>query len=422
MNIRLCKLYTGIFKLIKYFKIEENIPYKTDCVHLLNKKTMKQILQTIAGFGAHNGGTSTCTYDLLSTMNKTSCIIDLLTPESTDIMGHGESWIKAVPNDTVTPYKYSRNICRFLNETDYDIYHTNGLWLYCNHVTCSVARKKNKPYLITPHGMLYPNALHRSYWKKWPLIQLFFNKDIKLATCIHATCEPEMEYIRQFGYQGPIAVIPNPAILPDNAENLFKKKSVTFLGCNHPKKFGFLGRLHPRKKVENLLYGVSLVKDKNNCELVIMGKGDENYEKFLHEEVKRLGLTNIKFIGFVSGQTKFEELADLSALFVPSDFENFGMIITEALSVGTPVMASLGTPWQSLNTHQCGWWIDRTPENIADVMTKIINMPVDDLLNMGKNGIALVKANYTADKVGAQMGHLYEWILDGGEKPKFVYL
>lgn len=383
---------------------------------------MKQILQTIAGLGAHRGGTSTCTYDLLSTINKTLCTIDLLTPESPDIMGNGESWIKVVPNDTVTPYEYSSNISRFLNETDYDIYHTNGLWLHCNHITCSVARKKNKPYLITPHGMLYPNALHRSYWKKWPLIQLFFNKDIKLATCIHATCEQEMEYIRQFGYQGPIAVIPNPAILPDYAEALYEKKSATFLRRNQPKKFGFLGRLHQRKKVENLLYGMSLISDKNNCELIIMGKGDDNYEMFLHEEVKKLGLTNVTFTGFLGGRIKFEQLAELSALFVPSDFENFGMIITEALSVGTPVMASLGTPWQSLNIHQCGWWIDRTPENIADVMTEIINMPISDLLDMGKNGIELVKANYTAEKVATKMVDLYKWILKDGEKPEFVYL
>lgn len=59
--------------------------------------------------------------------------------------------------------------------------------------TCVVARRKNKPYVITPHGMLYPNALKRSYWKKWPLIQLFFKKDILEATCLHATCKQEMD-------------------------------------------------------------------------------------------------------------------------------------------------------------------------------------------------------------------------------------
>ena len=38
----------------------------------------------------------------------------------------------------------------------------------------------------------YPEALKRSYWKKWPLIQFLFRKDINHADCLHVTCKPEM--------------------------------------------------------------------------------------------------------------------------------------------------------------------------------------------------------------------------------------
>lgn len=167
-----------------------------------------------------------------------------------------------------------------------------------------------------------------------------------------------MEHVRNFGYRNPIAIIPNPANLPDYLDEVATAKP-PFLGYDLPRKFGFLGRLHPIKKVENLLYGVAKLPSPQDCELVIMGKGDDAYEQFLRSEVARLGLKNVKFSGFVSGREKFEQLAQLSCLFVPSDFENFGMIVTEALSVGTPVMASLGTPWEELNTVGCGWWTDR---------------------------------------------------------------
>ena len=56
-----------------------------------------KILQTIAGFGAHSGGTSTCTYDLLSAMHRIGCDVDLMTLSAPDLMGHGEPWIKALP-------------------------------------------------------------------------------------------------------------------------------------------------------------------------------------------------------------------------------------------------------------------------------------------------------------------------------------
>lgn len=113
-------------------------------------------------------------------------------------------------------------------------------------------------------------------------------------------------------------------------------------------------------------------------------------------EANRLGLKNITFRGFVSGREKYEQLARLSCLFVPSDFENFGMIVTEALSVGTPAIASLGTPWEELNAIGCGWWTERSPENIAQVMRQVMEMPITELLTMGEKGHGLVQDKYTA--------------------------
>ena len=47
---------------------------------------MMKILQSIAGFGVHSGGTSTCTYDLLSAMHNIDCNVDLMTLASADQM------------------------------------------------------------------------------------------------------------------------------------------------------------------------------------------------------------------------------------------------------------------------------------------------------------------------------------------------
>lgn len=379
-----------------------------------------KILQTISGFGAHSGGTSTCTYDLISALHAERGVVDLLTLSSKDptdrLMGMGEEWIHALPNDAITPFGYSANMKRWMEGKmgEYDILHANGLWMYANHITCAMARKYGKPYVITPHGMLYPAALRRSYWKKWPFLKLFFHKDIMQASCLHATCKQEMEHIREFGYRGPVAIIPNPMVLPapPSAKRSPKAK----------KAFGFLGRLHPRKKVENLFYGVELLKERQQeCELWIMGGGLPEYEAFLKAEVERLGLRNVRFLGFVSGQEKYEKLAQLSTLFVPSDFENFGMIVTEALSVGTPVMASLGTPWEELNNQHCGWWCDRTPENIAQVMRQVLDMPALELDAMGERGKAMAKANFAAEEVARKMMQLYSWLLDGGQAPAFVH-
>lgn len=384
-----------------------------------------KVLQTIPAFGAKMGGTSTATYDLMCSLQHFKKNIDLLTlniknPNFDTLIGQGESWIKALPNDSFSPYGYSIKIRNYLRDSDYDVYHTNGLWMYTNHQTCLQARRSNKPYVITPHGMLYPLALKRSFWKKWPLLQLYFKKDILTASCIHVTCQQEMEHVRRFGYQGPIAIIPNPAVIPDYTADIFNTKRQR-IESSSKYRFGFLGRIHPVKGIENLIRGLSLIKENSKVELVIIGKGDNRYEQSLRAEIDQLKLNNVSFKGFVKGKDKFEMLADLSALFVPSDFENFGMIVTEALSVGTPVMASLGTPWEDLNIYNCGWWNDRNPENIAKVMQEIMDKTITDLLDMGCRGRSLVLQKFAADRIAQQMLDMYHWLIKEGHMPSFVY-
>ena len=388
-----------------------------------------RVLQTIGCLSAELGGMSVCTYNLLSTMNclmlseEDSIEVSVLTTESKvkdePLLGEDE-WIISVENDGISHYEYSSNIRKWLKNSNYDLYHTNGLWLYVNHVTCRNARDKNVPYIISTHGMLYREALQRSYWKKLPFRLLFFDKDVANADCIHATCHKEMEEIRRFGYKGPIAVIPNPTYHPEYLDEVYAERLSLIEGCN-PRMFGYLGRLHPRKKVENILYAYAKVSQKQECELIIMGKGDDKYEHFLKSEVKRLGLRNVFFCGFVSGREKYENLAKLACLFVPSDFENFGMVVTEALSVGTPVMASLGTPWKELKTDNCGWWQDCSVENIAKIMHQSLEVSTETLIEMGERGRKLVVEKYSAEIVANNMAELYRWIVKGGNKPEFVY-
>lgn len=374
-----------------------------------------KILQTIAGFGAHSGGTSTCTYDLLTAMHKIGCDVDLLSVQADDLMGHGETWIKAISNDSITPYGYSRNMNRFLRHSNYDLYHTNGMWMHCNHITCAVAREKQKPYIITPHGMLYPQAMARSAWKKQLLLQFGgVDKDLRQAACIHCTCIEEMRHYRHLGYKNPVAVIPNPVPIPLFVNELQNDRSV--------KRIGFLGRLHPRKNVEALIEAWMALDDKvKDAKLVIMGKGDSHYEQMLKEKITSQDLKNVEFAGFVTGREKFERLASLTALCVPSDFENFGMIVTEALSVGTPVIASLGTPWEELNTCHCGYWVKNDVQTLADTISQILNLPTEEISQMGENGKRLVREKFQDIQVAKMMSRLYEWIINGGTKPEFVY-
>lgn len=328
-------------------------------------------------------------------------------------MGHGEEWIIPIENDEITPFGISANLRSSLMQTDADVYHTNGLWRYCNHVTATVARSKHKPYVITPHGMLYPQALAHSEWQKRVLRTLLFDRDLREAACLHATCKEEMNVLRALGFNTPIAVI----------ANLVPAPLVTPIQRTGKVVFGFLGRLHPRKHVERIIDALALLSpaEQTNCELVIIGSGENEYETFLHHEAERKGLQNVRFAGFMEGEEKQRLLASLSALFVPSDFENFGMIIAEALSCGTPVFANTTTPWRILNESGCGWWQEATPQNMAAIMRLLLTMKPEKINEIGRKGAKLVAERFSAESVAQQMKELYQWILTKQNKPSFVY-
>lgn len=381
-----------------------------------------KVLQTIQGLSAISGGPSTCTCDLMEGLHSIGAPVALLTAACNNAgeynLGKGSEWLCEVDNDFKTPVAFSKNLKDALVGSDYDIYHTNGLWMYVNHLTCKVARDKKKPYVYSPHGMLYPTALAIKSWKKWPMFKLWFERDIHAAACLHATCDQEMEHCRTLGYKGPIAVIPNPVVFPKGIEAAIGKP------CGR-RTIGFLGRLHPIKKVENIIYALSMLtkEEQSGLLLQVMGKYDDKYEDFLKAEVCRLGLDDcVDFVGFVSGRDKYDRLSRLWALMVPSAQENFGMIVPEALICGTPVYASLGTPWGELNEWRCGWWRNNEPATIVGVMREILHKDESQILAMGARGRELMVEKYEQRKVAGMMYDLYRWLMGECEKPEFVYV
>jgi glycosyltransferase involved in cell wall biosynthesis len=367
-----------------------------------------KILHTISGMSAHSGGTSSCTYELIKGLQAQNMPVDILTfsPDINDVLIGNESFIKMVPRSR---YFVSPSYKQALLNGDYQLFHANGIWEYSELITAKIARKKKIPYIITPHGMLYPQALAYSKLKKQVFLNLFLFNDLNKAAAIHATCLEEMQHLRKLGVKSPIAVIPNPVVYADIP--IVSQQ-------NNKKRIGFIGRFHPIKNIENLIEAFKKVNHPEYA-LVLIGSGSPDYENSLKEKVSG---HNIYFTGFLEKKEKEAIIKSLSFLVLPSYSENFGMVVPEALIKGIPVIASKGTPWEELNTHNCGWWVDNDVDTLSETIKKAIETPEDVRIEMGKRGQELVKNNYSVEVVSKKMIRLYQWILTGGEKPEFVYL
>ena len=371
-----------------------------------------KVLHTVSSMNVKSGGTCSCIQYLLIGLINNHIDAEILTFES-------ENLVSGLPIRTIQRPKKSRflisnNFKRVLLSSKHQIFHTHGLWQYPSYITAKVAKKRIIPYIVSPHGMLYPQALRKSGLQKKTVFALSMKNGLNNAAAVHATCMEEMQHLRNLGVKSPIAVI----------SNAIKVQEVDFEEKTRYKfRIGYLGRIHRRKNIERLIYvWHQLGEMVNNCELVIIGAGDEIYYQFLKDEVKRLNLEGVVFTGFLSGTEKEKAINSLSYLVVPSDFENFGMIVPEALNQGIPVIASKGTPWEELESHHCGWWVDNDVNTLSKTIETAIKIPEELRQQMGKNGKRLVTENYTVGVVAKKMKRLYEWILNGGENPEFVYL
>lgn len=312
-------------------------------------------------------------------------------------------------------FAYVNNIRECLKkEENVDIYHIHGTWMHHGLAVSQYANKLRKPYLVSPRGMLYPQALAHHALLKKTMMWLYQGKVFADAACVQATCKEEMEHYRALGFKTPVAVLPNPIEINGVIDREIPGKPIF--------KVGYLGRIHPRKRVERLIYAFSELREElKDCHLMIIGGGDDTYRTFLEAEVKRLDVKNVEFVGFLTGREKDDAITGLSLLVVPSDFENFGNIVTEALVRGVPVVASKGMPWQELEEYHCGWWIDNDQESINRALSEAIAIPTKERRRMGMNGKRLMREKYSVEVLGKKMKRLYEWILNGGERPEFVY-
>ena len=325
-----------------------------------------------------------------------------------------EPFIRFLPSSRLKKrwWGYSSVFLKALSDTPVaDVYHIQGLWLYSSYIAAKFAREKGRPYLVTLHGALYPEALSHSPFVKKIALFLFQRRQLQQAACIHATCMEEMEYYRSLGLTNPVAVLPCPMECPEKMPSMYS---------DGVKRIGYLGRVHPRKRVERLIEIWHRLNEPG--ELLIMGDGDPTYMQFLKKEVDRLKLKRVCFTGFVTGVKKSRLLASLTCLIVPSDFENCGIITPEALLQEIPVIASTGSPWQELDTYRCGWWVKNDIGTLTDTVRKALSLDEATLCEMGQRGRRLILDKYSVDVVSRQMKVLYDWVVGKGEKPDFVFL
>ncbi len=282
-----------------------------------------------------------------------------------------------------------------------NVVHLTAVYSFPTIPTLMVCKALNKPVVWSPRGAL----------QRWESSRRLILKALWESTCrsvapkrliLHVTSEKELQESRNVFPNIDIAIIPNGIDIPEKVSHASRNGALRLL---------YLGRLDPIKGIDSLLSACKMLNENFdiNWVLTIAGTGDLQYTKKIRGQIDALALSQqVQMVGEVVGETKQTLFENTDLVVVPSYTENFGMVVSEALAHGVPVVASRGTPWRKLEELHCGLWVENDSESLAKAIEQMSRMP---LAEMGLRGQAWMKEDFSWSRAARQMIRLYEKLL-----------
>lgn len=234
----------------------------------------------------------------------------------------------------------------------YDVAIIHGLWNVATIAAYPAFKKADMPWVIFSHGMLDPyfrqskpvkHWLKQAFWSAWQG-RMLSNANAVLFTCKDEQRLAEKAFWGHQDYTGKVvAFCASDQSLPEEALERGRKmfhQAVPKLGGRD--YFLFLSRIHPKKACDNLIKAFANVAPMApQLDLVFAGPDQTGWQADLTTLAAQLGVgARVHWAGMIQGAAKSAAFADAKAFTLPSHQENFGLVVAEALSIGTPVLIS----------------------------------------------------------------------------------
>jgi poly(glycerol-phosphate) alpha-glucosyltransferase len=321
-------------------------------------------------------------------------------------------------------FGFTPSMSRALGRLDVDVCHVQGLWMYPGLACRRWHSRTGRPYLVSPHGMLEPWALEHHSLRKRIALHLYELANLKSAACVHTLSRVETLSVRNLGIRAPICEIPNGVAAPR-------------WGASSPPWSGripdasrvllYLGRLHPKKNLENLLRAWSeleraAIARADPWWLVIAGWEQAGHGTDLKNLASALGLQRLHFLGPLFDREKSAAFGNAEAFVLPSFSEGLPVVVLEAWSHGLPTLL---TPECNLPEGQrsgAAISIGSSMKQILAGLCRLVQMSETARTEMGQKGQRLVRERFAWPTIAATMKSVYRWLSGEGRRPECVDL
>ena len=362
---------------------------------------MMRIIHYIPSIDRTAGGTTTYMQVLAKELGRIA-EVHVLTHWSEHLVEMEHCTVHVIPKYRPFSLGWKWQVLELLDAVKPDVVHVNCCWTPDCAAIQRLAQRQGYKVVLTPHGMLEPWIVKRHYYtRKLPALWLYQKAAVVKADCLQATAESEREHLLQLGYNDNIEVVR----LGMDAERIEMKRS-----WKKTRQILFLSRVHVKKGINYLIEAAAeLKKELQGYKILVAGEGEADYVAALQRQIADCGLQDVvQLIGGVYGDEKWRLFQTSDFFVLPTHSENFGLAIAEALASGTPVITTVGTPWEGLNASESGVWIDIGTQPLIDALRKFLSLSDAELERMGRNGRQLVETKYSARVMAEEMMRVYE--------------
>lgn len=213
----------------------------------------------------------------------------------------------------------------------FDVVHVHYVWALGTVVAILAAALWRRPVVMTPHESLTSFGIGHSRSNQRRREKLLARR-LLLAGVDRVITASALEQ-RDSGLSSELGrVIQHP--VPHAATTTSEVREGA-----RGRRIGFLGRLHPKKRLGDLLDAFSALD--GDATLVIGGNQPAAAFAKLRDRVAAdIRARDVELLGFVTDSGRDAFLASIDVLVMPSTYECFGMVAAEALSAGVPVIVT----------------------------------------------------------------------------------
>ena len=297
---------------------------------------------------------------------------------------------------------------RRLRESPPDILHT---WIFAANAYGRLVAPKKRAFRTVVSERCVDSW--KAGWQLWLDRKLIGKTDALLGNS-----ESVVEFYAGQGVpRSLMTVIPN-AIVPPPQPALSRAQFLADLKLPAETKLvGVIGRLAKQKRVEDLLWGMQVLRQADpTCRMLVIGDGPERED--LQQHARDVEVSD--FVTFLGHRDDAASLVrHLDVFWLGSSFEGMSNSLMEAMTAGVPVIATDIPPNRELITHGVHGFLANVGDGVAfaQYTVKLFHEPElrDQLVRAAQERMA---SEFSVDRMIERHVELYDGLMNHGRHGK----